>query len=237
MPKPNDPLSDRLQTVYERIADAEHRFGRAPGSVRLLAVSKTFPATAVTKVHAAGQRFFGESYLQEAMAKVEALASANADGIEWHFIGPLQSNKTQAVATNFAWVHALDRLKIARRLSAQRPADLPPLNVCIQVNISGEASKAGTTLAALPELATAVAALPGLRLRGLMALPARSETLEEQRRPFQRLREALEQLNRDGMALDTLSMGMSGDLEAAIAEGATIVRVGTANFGARVKKL
>ena len=193
-------------------------------------------ATAVTKVHAAGQRFFGESYLQEAMAKVEALASANADGIEWHFIGPLQSNKTQAVATNFAWVHALDRLKIARRLSAQRPADLPPLNVCIQVNISGEASKAGTTLAALPELATAVAALPGLRLRGLMALPARSETLEEQRRPFQRLREALEQLNRDGMALDTLSMGMSGDLEAAIAEGATIVRVGTAIFGARVKK-
>ena len=236
MPKPNDPLSDRLQTVYERIEDAEHRFGRKPGSVRLLAVSKTFPATAVTKVHAAGQRFFGESYLQEAMAKVEALASANADGIEWHFIGPLQSNKTQAVATNFAWVHALDRLKIARRLSAQRPADLPPLNVCIQVNISGEASKAGTTLTALPELATAVAALPGLRLRGLMALPARSETFEQQRRPFQRLREALEQLNRAGMALDTLSMGMSGDLEAAIAEGATIVRVGTAIFGARVKK-
>jgi pyridoxal phosphate enzyme (YggS family) len=229
-------LSQHLQAVMQRIADAERHFRREPGSVRLLAVSKTFPATAVAELFDAGQPCFGESYLQEALLKVAALVDRkNASGkeIEWHFIAPIQSNKTRAVAENFAWVHGLDRLKTARRLSAQRPVELPPLNVCIQVNISGEASKAGTSIEALPELATAIADLPGLRLRGLMTLPARSESLEAQREPFRRLRMAFEDLRAAGLDLDTLSMGMSGDLEAAIAEGATIVRVGTALFGPR----
>jgi len=229
-------LSQHLQAVMQRIADAERTFRRDPGSVRLLAVSKTFPAAAVAELFETGQACFGESYLQEALAKVAALADRRntvGEGIEWHFIAPIQSNKTRAVAENFAWVHGLDRLKTARRLSAQRPAGLPPLNVLVQVNISGEASKAGTRLEALPELAAAVAELPGLRMRGLMTLPARSEGLETQREPFRRLRLAFEDLRADGLDLDTLSMGMSGDLEAAIAEGATIVRVGTALFGPR----
>ena len=229
-------LSQHLQAVMQRIADAERTFRRDPGSVRLLAVSKTFSAAAVAELFDAGQACFGESYLQEALAKVAALADRRnsvGEGIEWHFIAPIQSNKTRAVAENFAWVHGLDRLKTARRLSAQRPAGLPPLNVLVQVNISGEASKAGTRLEALPELAAAVAELPGLRMRGLMTLPARSEGLEAQREPFRRLRRSFEDLRGSGLDLDTLSMGMSGDLEAAIAEGATMVRVGTAIFGQR----
>ena len=226
----------RLQHVAQRIAEAERCFRRDPGSVRLLAVSKTFSEAAVRTVFSAGQHSFGESYLQEAVAKVQALAAlrdADGQGIEWHFIAPIQSNKTRQVAEHFAWVHGVDRLKVARRLSEQRPADLPALNVCIQVNISAEASKAGVSVEELPALVAAVADLPRLRLRGLMTLPARSEGLENQRRPFAKLRQAFENLQRQGFALDTLSMGMSNDLEAAIAEGATMVRVGTAIFGAR----
>ena len=226
----------RLQVVTGRIAEAEQRFRRDPGSVRLVAVSKTFPASAVAALFAAGQRAFGESYLQEALAKMDTLSEQRDSvgrTIEWHFIAPIQSNKTRQVAENFAWAHGVDRLKVARRLSEQRPVGLAALNVCIQVNISGEASKAGVSLADLPALVAGVAALPRLRLRGLMALPARAEGLERQRRPFARLRRTLEGLQAEGYELDTLSMGMSHDLEAAVAEGATMVRVGTAIFGAR----
>jgi len=229
-------LDVRLQAVQTRIAEAERRYRRDAGSARLLAVSKTFPAADIATVFGAGQRAFGESYLQEAIDKISTLADlrdAAGRGIEWHFIAPIQSNKTRAVAQHFAWVHSLDRLKTAQRLSAQRPEQMADLNVCIQVNISGEASKAGTSLAALPALAAQIAALPRLRLRGLMSLPARSDKLVAQRRPFRQLREAYEDLQRQGLVLDTLSMGMSHDLEAAIAEGATIVRIGTAIFGQR----
>jgi pyridoxal phosphate enzyme (YggS family) len=219
-----------LQAVKARIAAACVQAGRDPAAVRLLAVSKTWPESAVRAAAGAGQVAFGESYVQEALPKMTALADL---GLEWHFIGPLQSNKTRPVAEHFAWVHSVDRLKLAERLSAQRPAALPPLNVCLQVNISAEASKSGCSLAELPALARAVAALPRLRLRGLMAIPAPAEGLEQQRQPFRRLREALEQLNAAGLQLDTLSMGMSDDLEAAVAEGATLVRVGSAIFGAR----
>jgi pyridoxal phosphate enzyme (YggS family) len=198
--------------------------------VQLLAVSKTHPADVLRSAAAAGQRRFVESYLQEALEKIAALAGHN---LEWHFIGPLQSNKTRPIAEHFAWVHSVDRLKVAERLSAQRPERLPPLNVCLQVNVSGEASKSGCTLTELPALAQAVAKLPRLRLRGLMTIPAPSEDPAQQRLPFRRLREAQEQLIAEGLELDTLSMGMSDDLGAAIAEGATLVRVGSALFGAR----
>jgi hypothetical protein len=228
-----DNLHARLTAVRDAIRAAESRHGRPEGSVSLLAVSKTQPAQAVRTAAAAGQRRFGENYLQEALAKMAELADLD---LEWHFIGPLQSNKTRPVAEHFAWVHSVDRLKLAERLSAQRPAGLPPLNVCLQVNISAEASKSGCSLDELPALARAVAALPGLRLRGLMAIPAPAEGLEQARLPFRRLREALGALNAEGLALDTLSMGMSDDLEAAIAEGATLVRVGSAIFGARPAK-
>jgi len=204
--------------------------GRAPDAVRLLAVSKTFPANAMRAAHACGQAAFGESYVQEAVEKMHALADL---ALEWHYIGPLQSNKTRQVAELFSWVHAVDRLKIAERLSAQRPPHLPALNLCIQVNISGEASKAGVAPAQTLELARAINALPHLKLRGLMAIPEPAEGLEAQREPFHRLHELLTQLQAAGLACDTLSMGMSADLEAAIAEGATIVRVGTAIFGQR----
>jgi pyridoxal phosphate enzyme (YggS family) len=225
-----DNLHARLAAVVDAIRAAESRHGRPAGAVSLLAVSKTHPSQAIRAAAAAGQRLFGENYLQEALAKMAELADLD---LEWHFIGPLQSNKTRPVAEHFAWVHSVDRLKLAERLSAQRPAGLPPLNVCLQVNISAEASKSGCSLDELPTLARAVAALPGLRLRGLMAIPAPAEGLEQARAPFRRLREALEALNAEGLALDTLSMGMSDDLEAAIAEGATLVRVGSAIFGAR----
>ena len=201
-------------------------------TVGLLAVSKTFGAAAVRELAACGQREFGENYLQEALEKQAQLADLP---LVWHFIGPIQSNKTRAIAENFSWVHGIDRLKIAERLSAQRPPDMPPLRACIEVNVSGEASKGGVALAVLPALAEAVAKLPRLQLRGLMAIPAPTPDPAAQCAAFRRVREAYEDLMGRGHALDTLSMGMSGDLEAAILEGATIVRVGTALFGERTR--
>lgn len=223
-------LSGRLQNLVMRIAGAAVAAGRDPAGVRLLAVSKTWPAESVREAAAAGQRAFGENYVQEGVAKVEALADL---GLEWHFIGPLQSNKTRLVANRFAWVHSIDRLKIAERLAEQRDVHLPPLDVCIQVNVSGEASKSGVAPADLPELARAVASLPRLRLRGLMAIPEPTPDVALQRARFASLRMLRDELNAAGLGLDTLSMGMSDDLEAAIAEGSTMVRVGTAIFGAR----
>lgn len=223
-------ISANLQAVRERIRQAAASAGRNAEGIDLLAVSKTMPAEAVAEAAAAGQRAFGENYVQEGVDKARQLAGL---GLEWHFIGPLQSNKTRPVAETFAWVHSIDRLKLAERLSAQRPAGLPPLNVCVQVNVSGEDTKSGCTLEEAPALCRAVAALPNLALRGLMAIPAPADEAAAQREPLVRLRQLFEQLNREGLALDTLSMGMSHDLEAAVAEGATIVRVGTAIFGAR----
>jgi PLP dependent protein len=222
----------KLQQLRQRIGDACTLAERPVQSVTLLAVSKTFGADAVRQTHAAGQRAFGENYVQEALAKIEALADLRA-ALEWHLIGPLQSNKTREVSAAFDWVHTIDRLKIAERLSAQRPEHLPPLQVCVQVNVSGEASKAGVEPADAAALANAVAALPRLRLRGLMSIPEPVEGLEAQRVPHRRLRELFEALRSQGLPLDTLSMGMSADLEAAIAEGSTLVRVGSAIFGAR----
>lgn len=213
-----------------RIANAAVAAGRDPATVRLLAVSKTWPADSVREAAAAGQRAFGENYVQEGVAKVDELAGL---GLEWHFIGPLQSNKTRLVANRFSWVHSIDRLKIAERLSEQRDVHLPPLEVCIQVNVSGEASKSGVAPADLPDLARAVAVLPRLRLRGLMAIPEPTPDVALQRARFASLRAMRDELNAAGLALDTLSMGMSDDLEAAIAEGSTLVRVGTAIFGSR----
>lgn len=213
-----------------RIANAAVAAGRDPATVRLLAVSKTWPADSVREAAAAGQRAFGENYVQEGVAKVDELAGL---GLEWHFIGPLQSNKTRLVANRFSWVHSIDRLKIAERLSEQRDVHLPPLEVCIQVNVSGEASKSGVAPAELPDLARAVAVLPRLRLRGLMAIPEPTPDVALQRARFASLRAMRNELNAAGFALDTLSMGMSDDLEAAIAEGSTLVRVGTAIFGSR----
>jgi len=223
-------ISSTLQAVKQRIAAAACQADRSPEQVSLLAVSKTFPAEAVHEAWEAGQRAFGESYVQEAVEKIGQLRDLP---IEWHFIGPLQSNKTRPVAENFAWVHGIDRLKIAERLAAQRPAELPDLQVCLQVNISGEASKGGISPNELPELAHAVQALPRLKLRGLMAIPEPTDDSAVQHRRFAELRQLLERLNRQGYTLDTLSMGMSDDLETAVAEGATIVRVGSAIFGTR----
>jgi PLP dependent protein len=225
-------IEAKLQQVRHRIADACNRAERPVQSVTLLAVSKTFGAEAVREAQAAGQHVFGENYVQEALAKIEALAELRPS-LEWHLIGPLQSNKTHEVAAAFDWVHTVDRLKTAERLSVQRPEHLSPLQVCVQVNVSGEASKSGVEPDELPALARAVAALPRLRLRGLMSIPEPAEGFEAQRVPHRRLRELFEALRADGLALDTLSMGMSADLEAAIAEGATIVRVGSAIFGER----
>ena len=219
------------QAVLRRIDAAERAAGRAPGSVRLLAVSKTFPADAVRAVHALGQRAFGENYVQEAVGKRAALA--DLPGVEWHLIGPLQSNKTAPAAAAFDWVESVDRLKIAQRLSAQRPEGMPPLSVCIEVNVSGEATKGGVPAAEAPALAAAVAALPRLRLRGVMGIPAPTPDAGAQRAQFRALRACFESLRAAGLPVDTLSMGMSADLEAAIAEGATQVRVGTAIFGER----
>lgn len=220
----------RLESVRARIEKAALQAGRSARSVELLAVSKTRHVQEITALADLGQRHFGESYLQEAVAKVESLPGRE---LIWHFIGPLQSNKTRPVATHFDWVHSVDRLKVARRLSEQRPPERPPLNICLQVNVSGEASKSGITPGDLPSLAAAVKELPGLNLRGLMAIPARTGDSDAQREPFRALRHMFESLNAEGYDLDTLSMGMSSDLEAAIAEGATIVRVGTALFGPR----
>lgn len=244
--KTDTDIEQRLYRVLERVRAAEQEYGREPGSVRILPVSKTRPAQDIATV--ADLRLpgvgsdFGENYLQEAEEKIAQLAERH---LQWHFIGPIQSNKTQTIAQLFQWVHSVDRAKIARRLSEQRPADLPPLNVCLQVNVSGEASKSGVSLAELPELVEQVAGLPNLRLRGLMAIPAASSDVTEQRAAFAVLREAFESLHfnsqqqtphRLGPDWDTLSMGMSADLEAAIAEGATIVRIGTDIFGPRAAK-
>ena len=229
-------IADNLQAVRARIAAAAKAAGRDPAAVHLLAVSKTWPADCVVAAAACGQTAFGENYVQEGVDKIAALAGlATADGgaLEWHFIGPLQSNKTRPVAEHFAWVHSIDRLKIAERLAAQRPAELPPLQVCVQVNVSGEASKSGCAPEAALALCLAVAALPRLRLRGLMCIPEPTEDVAEQRAAFARLRQLAEAGRAAGLALDTLSMGMSHDLEAAVAEGATLVRVGTAIFGER----
>jgi pyridoxal phosphate enzyme (YggS family) len=223
-------ILSNLQATREAIAQAARAAQRGVADVRLLAVSKTFPAEAVREAYLGGQTAFGENYLQEALEKIEALRDLP---LEWHFIGPIQSNKTRAIAENFAWVHSVDRLKVAERLSAQRPAHLPPLNVCLQVNVSGEESKSGVAPLEVMQLAQAVARLPHLRLRGLMTIPAPAEDEAAQRAPFARMRALLEQLKSQGVMLDTLSMGMSYDCAAAIQEGATIVRIGTAIFGAR----
>ena len=223
-------IADNLQAVQARMARAVAAAGRPAESVRLLAVSKTMPLARVIEAAAAGQVAFGENYAQEGIAKVGATAGR---GLEWHFIGPLQSNKSRPVAEAFDWVHTVDRLKIAERLSAQRPAARPPLQVCVQVNVSGETSKSGCAPEQALALCQAVAALPGLCLRGLMAIPEASDDPAAQHAPFRRLREIYDHIRAAGLPLDTLSMGMSHDLEAAIAEGATIVRVGTAIFGER----
>lgn len=225
-------INSRVQAVNGRIARACAEARRDVASVTLLAVSKLQPAAAVREAHGCGLRRFGENYVQEGLDKIAALADLRAD-IEWHLIGPLQGNKTRAVAEAFDWVHGIDRMKIAERLSAQRPEGLPDLQVCLQVNVSGEASKSGVAPDALPALATAVAKLPRLRLRGLMSIPEPSDDPTVQHAAHRALRELADGLRRDGLALDTLSMGMSADLDAAIAEGATLVRIGTALFGAR----
>ena len=220
-------IADNLSALAARIQGAAQAVGRDPASVQLLAVSKTKPASAIREIHAAGVRNVGENYLQEALGKQQELVDLP---LIWHFIGPIQSNKTKAIAEHFDWVHSVDRLKIAQRLSEQRPAALAPLNICLQVNVSGEDSKSGCAPADLPALAEAVAKLPNLRLRGLMAIPEPTDDRAAQEAAFASLRTLQQRL---GLGLDTLSMGMSHDLEAAIAQGATWVRIGTALFGAR----
>lgn len=223
-------IAANLQAVRARIATACNAVGRGTEEVKLLAVSKTWPASTLRQVFACGQSAFGESYVQEARSKQEELRDL---ALEWHFIGPLQSNKTRVVAENFAWVHAVERLKIAERLSAQRPPQLPPLNICLQVNVSGEASKSGCEPGEAVMLAKAIAEFPNLCLRGLMTIPEPTDDTALQRKRFASLRHLRDELNSNGLALDTLSMGMSHDLEAAIMEGANIVRIGTAIFGER----
>lgn len=226
-----EDVARNLAMVHARMEKAAERAGRDPGEIRLLAVSKTQPAEVLLEAWEAGQRDFGENYLQEALPKLSALTDHDA---RWHFIGGLQSNKTRTVAEHFDWLHTLDRASIAKRLSDQRPDSLPPLHVCLQVNVSGEGSKGGAAPERVAELAAAVAALPRLKLRGLMAIPAPATGEAAQRKPFRQLRELMQELNAAGHEMDTLSMGMSEDLEAAILEGATLIRIGTAIFGARV---
>ncbi|MDO8312054.1 MAG: YggS family pyridoxal phosphate-dependent enzyme [Sideroxyarcus sp.] len=223
-------ILSNLQAIRLAITHAAEAAKREAADVRLLAVSKTFPADAVREAYKAGQLAFGENYLQEALEKIKALRDLP---LEWHFIGPIQSNKTRAIAENFAWVHSVDRLKIAERLSAQRPPHLPPLNICLQVNVSGEESKSGVAPEQVMQLAQDIAQLPRLKLRGLMAIPALADDEKAQRAPFARMREMLDELNKQGLLLDILSMGMSHDFAMAIKEGATIVRIGTAIFGVR----
>jgi pyridoxal phosphate enzyme (YggS family) len=228
-------LPERLAEVRDRVEKAASGAGRRVDSITLLGITKGQPAAALHAATRAGITEFGESYLQEAlekMATVEQLRRGEPP-LTWHFVGRLQSNKTRPVAESFAWAHAVDRLKIAQRLAEQRPYYAAPLNICLQCNVAGEDSKGGVGFADLPALATAVAALPRLKLRGLMCLPPEEDDPARQRYWFGKVREALEQLNAAGLGLDTLSMGMSGDLEAAIQEGATIVRIGTALFGPR----
>jgi PLP dependent protein len=223
-------IASRLQAVNDRIAHAARSAGRLPQDVTLVAVSKTFPAACVSEAYAAGQRAFGENYLQEGLEKVHLLANPD---LVWHHIGPVQSNKTRPIAENFSWVHGVEREKIAVRLSEARPAHLPPLQVCIQVNVSGEQSKSGVAPEQALDLALAISPLPRLQLRGLMAIPEPTADVELRHARFRALRELRDEIVRRGIGLDTLSMGMSDDMEAAIAEGATLVRIGTAIFGAR----
>jgi pyridoxal phosphate enzyme (YggS family) len=223
-------IVSNLQAIRLAIAQSAQAAQRDPASIMLLAVSKTFPAAAVREAYAAGQQAFGENYVQEALDKIAALRDLP---LEWHFIGPIQSNKTRVIAENFAWVHGVDRLKIAQRLSEQRPPELPALNICLQVNVSGEESKSGVAPAEAAALARAVSQLPRLKLRGLMAIPAPADDESAQRAPFAQLRQLAQAITAQGIALDTLSMGMSHDYAAAIHEGATIIRVGTAIFGKR----
>lgn len=227
-------IDDQLAKVTARIQQAALAAGRNPETVRLIAVSKTQPATAIAQAYDWGQRAFGENYLQEALEKQVQLAALT--DIEWHFIGPIQSNKTRPIAENFAWVHSIDREKVAQRLNDQRPANLPPLQVCLQVNIDDETSKSGVKLSEALPLANAINKLPRLSLRGLMCIPAASNSEVQQHAAFAKLKLALADLQKQGLTgLDTLSMGMSGDMESAITEGATFVRVGTDIFGARAK--
>lgn len=226
-------IAENLGRVRARIVDACRAAQRSPESVGLIAVSKGFAIADIPEAVAVGQFAFGESYVQEALPKIEQLVGENLD---WHFIGPMQSNKTRDIATHFNWVHAVDRLKIAQRLSDHRPTDLPPLQVCVQVNISGESSKSGCKPDEALELCRAVAALPRLQLRGLMSVPAPARQGENPRAAFRRLRELFEQIRAHGIALDTLSAGMSEDMEAAIAEGATLLRIGAAIFGERGRR-
>lgn len=223
-------IATRLQAVKSRIAEAARNAGRQPEDILLLAASKTNPPEKVREAWEAGQTVFGENYLQEGLIKIRALADLP---IEWHFIGPIQSNKTKPIAENFAWVHSVDREKIAVRLSNARPESLPPLQVCVQVNVSGEVTKSGVAPEQAVELAAFVNQLPRLKLRGLMAVPELTSATALQREQFQIMREIFEQLKKDGFDIDTLSMGMTEDMDIAIAEGATIVRIGTAIFGAR----
>ncbi|TRW97198.1 YggS family pyridoxal phosphate-dependent enzyme [Candidatus Methylobacter oryzae] len=221
-------IAQRLKQIRSQISAAELAYNRRPGAVLLLAVSKTKPAEDIAAAYQAGQRHFGENYLQEALKKQQELGAYD---ITWHFIGPIQSNKTKPLAMHFDWVHSVDSLKIAERLNAQRPSGLPPLNICLQVNISDEQSKSGITLAELPQLCEQVSQLPNLKLRGVMAIPAPQQDFELQREPYKALYRAVAELHRPD--LDTFSFGMTGDLKAAIAEGSTIVRIGTALFGER----
>ncbi|MDF3014419.1 MAG: YggS family pyridoxal phosphate enzyme [Cellvibrio sp.] len=232
-------IDDKLAKVTARIHQAALAAGRNPQTVQLIAVSKTQPAAAIAEAYAWGQRAFGENYLQEALDKqsvLQAIPGLEWRSLEWHFIGPIQSNKTRPIAAHFGWVHSVDRLKIAQRLSEHRPDELPPLNICVQVNIDDETTKSGISLADLPTLVAAIQPLPRLQLRGLMAIPAATNNPAQQRAAFAKLRNAFEALNAQGYGLDCLSMGMSGDMEAAIAEGATFVRVGTDIFGARASQ-
>ncbi|WP_019528409.1 YggS family pyridoxal phosphate-dependent enzyme [Dasania marina] len=227
-------IAHNIAKLQQRISVAEQKYQRDHGSVKLMAVSKTKPAALVREAAAAGAYHIGENYLQEALGKI---AELNDIDLCWHFIGPIQSNKTRPIAEHFDWVHGVDRLKIASRLSEQRPLSLPPLNICLQVNVNDEASKSGVSLAELPALALAVANLPQLQLRGLMAIPKASSDEQEQRRNFAQVASVFKTLQNQLPQLDTLSMGMSGDMDAAIAEGSTIVRIGTDIFGARATPL
>lgn len=229
-----DLISERLQAIRQHMFQAALDAGRDPEAIALLAVSKAQPASALRRAYAAGQRRFGENYLQEALDKMSALADLP---LEWHFIGPIQSNKTRPIAEHFSWAHGVERLKIAERLNESRPPHLPPLQVCLQINVSGEAGKSGIAPEEAEALAPAVAALPRIRLRGLMAIPAPTQDIAQQRAAFRRVSAVLETLKRQGLPLDTLSMGMSEDFPAAIAEGATLVRVGAAIFGPRPRRI
>ena len=224
-------IEKNLIDINHQIESAALEFKREPGDILLLAVSKRKSAENIRNAYSCGQRDFGENYMQEALDKVDELSDLD---IVWHFIGAVQSNKTRPLAQSFDWVHCIDRLKIAKRLSEQRPQSMPPLNLCIQVNVEQEASKAGIRLDEVDQLAEQIADLPSIRLRGLMAIPAPQDDFESQRKPFSQLRQALEKLNHKGLNCDTLSMGMTHDMPAAIAEGATLVRIGTAIFGERL---